>query len=285
MHLRCPECHQPLQGLRCPNQHTYAVEDGVLVLLNAAFRQRLQPFNLRLEQYRAAEGKRLLDPGVYEQLPGAQAVRGNFEWRLRRYDLALIRDLLRRRPRQRILDIGAWNGWLSHRLAADGHALTAIDYFTDRFDGLGARAFYSTEWQAIQMDLTDLSPLDQTFDVVVLNRCLQFFSDPAQYVAQASQKVAPGGLLIATGLAFYADPTDKARQVRALQEAYRRQYAADIFLNPTKGYLDFADRAQLTARGLRLHLYWQLIPANLKSLFRPMRSRYYYGVYTANAGI
>jgi 2-polyprenyl-3-methyl-5-hydroxy-6-metoxy-1,4-benzoquinol methylase len=253
--------------------------DGVLVLLKPAFRQRLQQFNARLEQYRAARGKRLLDNTIYERLPYARAVRDDFEWRLRRYDLAVIRRLLRGRRRQSILDVGAWNGWLSHCLAAEGHEVTAIDYFTDRFDGLGACAFYSTSWQALQMDLTDLSSLDQTFDMVVLNRCLQFFSDPARYMTQASGKVAPGGVLIATGLAFYKDPTVKAREVRALQESYHQQYGAELFLHSTKGYLDFGDRSRLAAQGVRLRPYRQLIPANVKSLLRPTRPRYYYGLY------
>jgi 2-polyprenyl-3-methyl-5-hydroxy-6-metoxy-1,4-benzoquinol methylase len=257
--------------------------DGVLVLLNERFRQRLQVFNAHLERFRAAEGKRLLDSSIYEQLPHAPALRNSFEWRLRRYDLKVICRLLLKRPQQRVLDIGAWNGWLSHRLAAEGHRVTAIDYFTDCFDGLGARAFYSTAWQAIQMDLTDLSPLDQLFDVVVLNRCLQFFPDPAQYVLQASAKVAPGGLLIATGLAFYRNPALKAREVQSLQERYRRHSGTDIFLHPAKGFLDFGDRAQLAALGMRLHLYSQLIPANLRSLFQPMRPCYYYGLYPAHA--
>lgn len=283
LRLRCPECQQPLRGLTCPDGHTYPVVDGVVVLLKPAFRQRLQQFNDRLVQYRAAEGKRLLDSTVYERLPDAPAVRGDFEWRLRRYDLAVIRGLLRGRGHQRILDVGAWNGWLSHRLAAEGHAVTAVDYFTDCYDGLGARAFYSTEWQALQMDLTDLSPLDQVFDAVVLNRCLQFFPDPAQYVTQIGEKVAPGGMLIATGLAFYKNPTVKAHAVRALQESYRRQYGTDLFLQPSKGYLDFGDRSRLAARGMQLRPYWRLVPANLRSLFWPTRPRYYYGIYAPNA--
>jgi 2-polyprenyl-3-methyl-5-hydroxy-6-metoxy-1,4-benzoquinol methylase len=256
--------------------------DGVFVLVKPDFRRRLQQFNAHLEQYRTAEDKRLLDRDAYEQLPNAPAVKGNFEWRLRCYDLAVIQRLLRGRAHLRVLDVGAWNGWLSHQLAAAGHEVTAVDYFTDCFDGLGAHAFYSTTWQAVQMDLTDLSPLDQAFDVVVLNRCLQFFSDPVQYMAQAAAKVAPGGMLIATGLAFYKDPAAKARQVRTLQESYRRQYGSDLFLNPTKGYLDFGDRSRLMAGGVHFHLYRQLAPANLKSLFRPARPRYFFGLYAPN---
>jgi SAM-dependent methyltransferase len=258
--------------------------DGVLVLMKASFRQRLESFNERLEQFRAAEGKRLLEGSIYEHLPDALEVRNNFEWRLRRYDLAVIRRLLQKRPQQRVLDVGAWNGWLSHRLAAEGHHVTAIDYFIDRFDGLGARVFYSTTWQAIQMDLTDLSALDQRFDVIILNRCLQFFPDPAHYVAQASAKVAPGGLLVATGLAFYQDASVKAREVQSLRESYQRQYGMEIFLHPAKGYLDFGDRSLLAVRGMQLHLYRQLVPANVKSLVWPTRPRYYYGLYQADGG-
>lgn len=282
--LRCPECRQPLEALTCANGHSYAVMDGVLELLTPAFRLRLQQFNACLEDYRAAEGKRLLDSAVYEDLPHADAVRGDFEWRLRCYDLAVIRRLLRGRMPGSVLDVGAWNGWLSHCLAADGHEVTAIDYFTDCFDGLGARAFYGTEWQAIQMDLTDLSPLDRRFDVVVLNRCLQFFTDPVQSMLQAATKVAAGGLLIATGLAFHKDPGPKARAVQTREEEFRRRYGAEFFLHPTKGYLDFGDRARLAAHGLRLFPYRQLLPANLKARLRPARPRYAYGIYTPDAG-
>jgi SAM-dependent methyltransferase len=258
--------------------------DGVLVLLKESFRQRLHAFTARLERFRDAEGKRILDSSLYEQLPDAPSLRHDFEWRMRRYDLAVIRRILTGRVRQRILDVGAWNGWLSHRLAAAGHIVTAIDYFTDRYDGLGARAFYSTTWQAIQMDLSDLSVLDHCYDVIVLNRCLQFFPDPADYVAHVITKVAPGGLLIATGLAFFQDSSVKVREVHALQESYRRRYDMELFLHPAKGYLDFEDRSKLVAHGLELHLYRQLIAANLKSIVMPTRPRYYYGLYHAPTG-
>jgi 2-polyprenyl-3-methyl-5-hydroxy-6-metoxy-1,4-benzoquinol methylase len=253
--------------------------DGVLVLLKQSFRRRLAVFTARLEQFRAAEGKRLLDHSVYEQLPDAHALRHIFEWRLRRYDLAVVSELLRNRPAQSILDVGAWNGWLSHRLAAQGHQVTAIDYFTDRYDGLGARAFYSTSWRAIQMDLTDLSPLDERFDVVVLNRCLQYFNDPAAYVMQLCEKVLPGGWLIATGLAFYQASGVQARTLAALQERYRNDYGMELFSHPCKGYLDFVDRARLAASGLALHPYRQLLAANVKSFFLPWRPRYNYLIY------
>lgn len=276
--LTCPTCHQPLhqEQLFCPAGHTFTLTNGVLSLLDEPFAQRLHQFNHTLEQYRAATGRRLLDPALYEDLPFAAALRSQFEWRLRRYDWAVVQKWMGTRP-QRVLDIGAWNGWLSHRLAQMGHEVTAIDYFTDPYDGLGAKQFYSTTWRAIQMDLTDLSPLPPIFDHIILNRCLPFFGDAAAYLAQAQTKLAPGGHILLTGLAFYHDPSSKAQAVAAMTEQYRQQYGTEMFLNPTKGYLDRKDHRQLTAAGVRLTPYSQLFLANLKAWLRPHYPRYFYG--------
>jgi 2-polyprenyl-3-methyl-5-hydroxy-6-metoxy-1,4-benzoquinol methylase len=202
------------------------------------------------------------------------------EWRLRGYDLAILLKLLRPR-RRRVLDVGAWNGWLSHRLSLQGCEVTAVDYFADEHDGLGARKFYSTNWRAIQIDLTDLSVLDECFDIIVLNRCLQFFPDPLTCVRAACQMLSPGGRLIATGLQFYQDPSHKARQVAETRQSYQERYGFELFLRPTKAYLDFDDMKDLEAAGLALKPYPQLRLANLKAAFKRAQPRHLYGVYEA----
>ena len=279
--LACPTCHQTLDETRlvCPEGHAFEITNGVLSLLDAPFAHRLNRFNATLAQYRAATGRRLLDPAVYPELPFAAALRSQFEWRLRRYDWAVAQKWVGTQPR-RVLDIGAWNGWLSHRLALMGHEVTAVDYFTDPYDGLGANRFYPTTWQAIQMDLTDLSPLPPVFDCIILNRCLAFFGDPTAYVAHVRTKLAAGGRLLLTGLAFYHDPSAKARSVAAMTQQYRQQYGIDMFLNPTKGYLDGEDQRRLAAAGVKLAPYPRLLPANLKAWLRPQYPRYFYGQVT-----
>jgi 2-polyprenyl-3-methyl-5-hydroxy-6-metoxy-1,4-benzoquinol methylase len=278
MILSCPTCHQPLDPERhsCPQGHTFALRDGVLSLLDVPFARRLHQFNDTLAQYRAATGRRLLDPALYAELPFAAALQSQVEWRLRRYDWAVAQQWVGVQP-QRVLDIGAWNGWLSHRLALMGHEVTAVDYFTDPYDGLGAKQFYPTIWQAIQLDLTDLSPLPPVFDRIILNRCLAFFSDPAAYLAQVQTKLAPGGSLLLTGLAFYRNPSSKAQAVADMTQNYRQQYGVEMFLNPTKGYLDGEDQRRLAAAGVRLTPYPQLFLANVKAWLRPKHPRYYYG--------
>jgi 2-polyprenyl-3-methyl-5-hydroxy-6-metoxy-1,4-benzoquinol methylase len=282
MSLLCPNCRAPIDPvtLACAGGHRFSCEDSVLVLLEEEFGRRLRAFIEVLVRFRTAENKRLTDPALYEHLPFALA-RENAEWRVRCYDLTIIRRLLAGRGLQRILDVGASNGWLSHQLALLGHDVTAVELFTDEYDGLKAKKFYSTDWRAIQMDLADLSVLNERYDVVIVNHGLPFYPDPSACVAGARERLAAGGLLILIGLAFFRDPSARVRAVAARQRAFRERYGADFFLRPTRGYLGADDKARFAAQGVRLHLHPHMWRANLKSLVRPTSPRYFYGLYRA----
>lgn len=281
MRLLCPECRQLLdtQAMICANGHLFSRVDDVLVLLSANFAAQLEPFAATLSQMRADTNKRLVNPALYDQLPCAASLQTDVEWRARCRDLQWIRQTLKSRfgaKQQSILDVGAYNGWLSHQLARLGHTVTGIEYFRDPFDGLGARPFYTAAWQPIQMDLLDLSVLDQAYDVVIMNHGLHFFPDPPAYVAQLLAKVAPGGLLMVIGLQFWRDPRKRKQQVAAMQQAYARQYGRPMLLRPAPGYLDGQDWARLSQAGLtfypnthyRLH---NLLSSVVKT--RPWRGR------------
>jgi SAM-dependent methyltransferase len=278
--LRCPTCAHALRpagaGFACANNHAFAYEAEALVLLDAAFQRELGAFLAGFEPFRQKEGKRLTDTAVYETLPFAPELQSDHEWRLRTYDIAVLRRLLAGREKQRILEIGAWNGWLSNWLTGQGHWVTAVDYFLDDYDGLGAQKHYRARWQAIQMDLTDLSVLADRFDIVLLNRCLQFFADPVAYAQAAAKKTAPGGLLILTGLSFFQDFRAKTRAVTEFNH-YLQENGVPAF-KPMKGYLDFADKGRLERAGVALRPYPQLWLANLKSRFNKAAPRYFYGV-------
>ena len=280
--LRSSQIPVPQEDVICPRGHRFAVENGVLALLDAEFGDRLAAFLAPFSGLRTAEDKRLVDPAAYPELPGGTAVQNEFEWRLRAYDLQVIEGLLASRPAQRALDIGAWNGWLSNRLAALGHSATAIDYFADEFDGLQARKFYTTRWLAIQMNLEDLAVIDQPFDVVIVNRCLAFYDDPVAYAKAAEQKVAAGGVLVLTGLGFVGDPRQRVAGLASLQ-ATLQQHGTDFF-KPMKGYLDFGDKARLQAMGVQLIPYPQLYLANLKSRLVRSAPRYCYGLKRVTYG-
>jgi 2-polyprenyl-3-methyl-5-hydroxy-6-metoxy-1,4-benzoquinol methylase len=283
-YLLCPNCRESVDpgSLSCSRGHRFTCEDGVLVLLQEDFGRQLRAFTAAFKATRAAENRRLLAVPSYEALPFGQAASRDaswrLEWQLRCYDLAAVLGLLGKRSGLQVLDVGAWNGWLSHQLAARGHDVTAIDYFTDEYDGLGAGKFYSTTWRAIQMDLLELPLLNRRYDVVILNRCLQFFTDPLAYVSIAKQQVASGGMLILTGLQFFRDPGAKARGVAALRRAFLERYGFELFLRPTKGYLDFIDKQRLQAQAIMLRPYPQLWLANLRSMISRTLPSHCYGV-------
>lgn len=272
--MRCPSCAEPVDPTtnRCRAGHAFATVDGVLRLLEPGFAARLDTFTTALCRLRHDDGRRILDVGVYPRLPSARELRHQPAWRTRCYDLALLRRLLCGADRCRVLDIGAWNGWLSHRLAEDGHTVTAVDYFDDPYDGLGARRHYpSPRWRAIQLDLTRLELLDERYDLVVLNRGLQLAEDPSATVRAARARVAPGGRLVATGLEVFRDPS-----LRAMAAARDRARWAAAGIEPLvhfKGYLDRDDAARLAAVGLELRSYPQLRmwSARLKARLDPRR--------------
>lgn len=287
MHLLCPDCRRPFDiddeswpqaaAVVCPAGHSFPVADGVLELLDDDLAGRLAGFLTPFSDARARDQKRLVDPAAYPLLPDGPAVQGNHEWRLRRYDLEIVQRLLAARPALRILDLGAWNGWLSNRLAGLGHRVVAVDYFVDEYDGLRARQFYSTRWQAVQMNLEDLDVLDEQFDLVIVNRCVQFYADPPAYAQVVRGKVAPGGRALLTGLAFVRDPRQRQAGLTELRQRLNRD-GLDFF-KPMKGYLDFDDKARLAQAGYRLHPYRRLWTANARSLLSPQAPRYFYALW------
>jgi SAM-dependent methyltransferase len=234
-----------------------------------------------LRDFRARSGRTLIEPSAYEKLPFEQT---HFEWRLRRHDLALVTRLMERSNPSRALDVGAWNGWLSNRLATAGYEVTAVDYFDDPYDGLGAGQFYRATWRSIQMDLTDLSLLEERFELVILNRCLAFFGDPLAQVMEAKKMLAPGGLLIITGLQFFADPAAHRRHLKEERRLFKERYGRDLLLRPAKGYLDLVDAKKLQAAGVSLRIYRGLPLAHLRAFFNKKAPRHTYGLLRAELG-
>lgn len=280
--MRCPTCGEPLDGggARCRAGHTFTTAGGVLRLLEPSFSARLHTFLGTFQKLREADGRRIHDPTVFPRLPFAAEMRHDPEWRMRGYDLAVIRRLVVGRSGMTVLDIGAWNGWLSHNLSLDGHRVTAVEYFDDELDGIGAHRFYPTHWRPIQLDLRDLSVLEERFDLVVLNRCVQFFPDPPAMAAHAAERVAPRGMLVLTGLEFFADPAARLRSVRELEARFARWGLEPLI--PVKGFLDRHDRAWFLDLGVDLRAYPQLRMriAAVRSLVDRRRGRPCYGVWS-----
>ncbi len=259
MKLRCPACGEGINSetLLCGAGHAYQRgPGGVTRLMTPDFAERIDRLERALTDYLIAPIHASLEPADYADLPERPAARGLPAWQGRVRDLELIRRRLPKQSGLKILDIGAWNGWLSEALSQDGHHLVAVSYFGADVHGLGARVRYvSPVWEALQMDEARLDGLAETFDVVVLNRCLHTSVDPVARLRAGLDRARPGGFAIATGLPVYADPGRVAAEFAAREASFQARYGIPLMIAPGKDWLIPLDIARLKRAGATVGSY------------------------------
>lgn len=233
----CPECSAELEAAhaeacgcaRCGNRYTCA--DGLWHFLTPARTRILEPF---LRQYRAVrerDNRRRVAASYYQCLPWVEAGDPHAsEWQIRRETYGhLLRRVLAESDSMRILDLGAGNAWLSHRLAALGHEAVAVDALDDDADGLGALKHYPVRFAAIQADYDALPLAPRQFDLVVFNGSLHYAPDAAATLAAARRMLSPGGTIAVMDSPMFTHDADGQAMV-----------AAAGLVQPGSGYLTFA---------------------------------------------
>lgn len=117
----------------------------------------------------------------------------------------------------RLLDLGAGNGWLSYRVAQQGHRAVALDIRADAVDGLGAatafveRAYGRIETIVASFDEIPLPP--STIDIAVFNASLHYATDLAKVVREAARLLRPEGQIVILDSPFYRSEADGAAMV------------------------------------------------------------------------
>ncbi|MGH1365884.1 MAG: class I SAM-dependent methyltransferase [Calditrichia bacterium] len=249
-------------------------ESGIWSILQSDVANRILELEAALKLSRAKmDQQRIRDPQHFQDLPFGPGAGNHPEWRDRQIDLQQLTAELKDRSNLQILEIGAWNGWLCNNLVRLGHRVTALDYFSDDFDGLRAVKHYEQEWQCVQMNLAEPLIIKKQFDVIILNRCLAFFADPIGYIHTLKQLTKSNGILIATGLTFYYDALAQAKKIAERSADFKALYGTDMMLHPCRGFLDNTDMLRLEEAGMQLHSdrAWRI--ANTRSrmfLTRPL---------------
>lgn len=283
MPFNCPICHKEItvaqDRMFCDGGHQFVKNQGVYPLMKNDFKQTLNEYLEAFENYRNESHNHINEENV-NSLPYVSF--DTSVWKLRTYDLSVLSKIFSDKKGLSVLDIGAWNGWLSHQLAAQGHSVTALDYFMAPFDGLQTVSFYRDPFLALQTNLNDLSFLKPEYDVIVINRCYPYFEAPEKTIAFLKTLLSDNGIIIITGLNSFKNPSRIIEQMKTSDDAFKSKYGKSLYICNFKGYTDASDLEQLRKNGFRLKLYPQLLFKSLLSILLTNKPAYWYAVYKNN---
>ncbi|GAB2510531.1 hypothetical protein GCM10027084_27110 [Pseudoxanthomonas sangjuensis] len=290
--LRCPRCGAGIPASDCAAcGFSITVRRGIARALPPETQLRLAGFIRDYERVRKAEGRGSDCGDYYLELP-YRDVSGKdpAQWRIRaRSHDYVVRRLLPDRPKGRVLDLGAGNGWMSYRLSLAGHRPCAVDLLTNDSDGLGAARHYRARLPALfprfQASFDRLPFADDQFDAAVFNASFHYSEDAEASLREALRCVRPGGLVVIGDTPWYPREEDGRRMLAERQAAFLQRHgvAGDSiamlgFL--TDGWLQEMQRA-LSIRW-EVHrpwygLAWAMRPlaAKLRGHREPSRFRLY----------
>lgn len=249
--LVCPSCRAALAEetdgvLRCPLEgSTYVRESGVWRLLDGSEGSAAARFLAHYQAVRRDEGWGADDDGYYRALPLEDRTGRHLAiWHIRAithraFARRVMRPIEEARGRQRILDLGAGNGWLSYRLARRGHEVAAVDVNDDPEDGLGAHVHYDREAQfaLIQSSFDNLPWPDDVIDLAVYNGSLHYSTDYRATLCEALRVLGAGGRVVILDSPFYRRGSSGEAMVREREQAFRADYGCDPGGMTNEGFL------------------------------------------------
>jgi SAM-dependent methyltransferase len=235
-----------------------------------------------LEDYtrvRHAEGRGSDDPTYYRALPYSDLTgRNSWQWAIRartyrHFESHVLAPFEREvgRPLD-IIDLGAGNGWTSHRLALRNHQVVALDIFTDNKDGLKATKHYPVKFAPVAAEFDQLPFPDSAFDLVLYNASIHYSADYVRTLREARRCLRPNGRLVIMDSPVYKRYEHGDLMRRERHELYQRQYG---FRSDALHSIDFFDEEMLARVASELGIEWKRIEPwyGWRWAWRPWRSR------------
>jgi|SRR6185437_1904258 SAM-dependent methyltransferase len=190
-----------------------------------------RPANLRsfIDDYRRvrlAEGFASTDPEFARGLPFRDTTgRNRGAWRLRALHYIAIRAALAVLPHiDRVLDVGAGNGWLARRLAGS-FRVTALD--VDATDtGLGA--IDDRRVGRLRADLEALPLAAGRVDLAIVAAALHYALDLTRALTELARVLRPGGLLVVADSPLYPDVAARDAAWERTRDHYRAAGAGHL---------------------------------------------------------
>ncbi len=253
---------------------SYHFNNGVHSILSEELNKLLAEYIPAFEKYREPYLKSISSDD-FRDLPYV-----NFDkatWKLRQYDLELVQSLMPAK-RNKILEIGAWTGWLSHHLAKENDLL-ALDYFTHELDGLAAKKFYSEDWLTVQMDLENFSIIQEKFDLIVVNRACSYFTDLNRSLEQIKTLLKPNGKIVLLGICYYSNTVQAKQRLTDLQVDFEQKSGIPFFFKTYKGLIDSDELFVIKNASFEIKNYSQLRFKSFINKFRKNKPEYLYATW------
>jgi len=268
--LACPICIGPLEigsdRATCATcQVRFPKTAGIWDFLPADRAARYAEFLRAYQAVRAAEGWGSDDPAYYRSLPNVDPSDPRRTiWRQRAESYRVFRDRIlalletsARRPLN-VLDLGAGNCWLSHRLAERGHVVAAVDLSTSATDGLGARDCYGrTGFEVLRGEFDRLPFADAQADLVILNAALHYSRDVAASLRESRRVLRPGGRVVVLDSPVYRDALSGELMIQERDERFRRELGVQPGTKQSEGFLTWARLGTIADElGLEWRVRW-----------------------------
>lgn len=228
--------------------------------------EALARFSAEYAQHRAAEGRGYAGDALLS-LPYLRqgAFAEQWEVRARSFE-AFLAHILRPLAAERgrllsILDLGAGNGWLSYRVALEGHSAVALDIRDDSIDGLGAaEPFLARVPARIERVVASFEAIPLTtasVDVAVFNASLHYALDLALALREAARVVRPGGRLAILDSPFYRREHHGLAMVAEKRATAAGQFGARADTLLALPVIEFLTPARLDSASAGLGLKWR----------------------------
>ena len=251
--------------------------DGIYKLISKKESKKTDYFLNSFEAYRELNKLKIKNTKLYDDLPFSMHTP---QWIERQKDIKLINKIIKGKTSLNVLDVGAWNGWLSNYLAKKNHNLVALDLFIDIYDGLGAHKHYKSKYISIQAYPDEIFRIKEKFDLIIFNRNWAFFQNPQKVFDDAIQILNPKGTILFTGLAFYKNPIIAKKQLKEMDEGFKKNYNIPILYKNSKGHLNFTDKLFFKQNNIPLFSYKPI--NNFMKSFFAKKPKVYYATYSKN---
>jgi SAM-dependent methyltransferase len=155
-----------------------------------------------------------------------------------------------------VLDLGAGNCWLSHRLSTRNHRPVAIDIFNDERDGLRAARHYPNSFPVIETDFDHLPLPPESFDLAIFNASFHYSVNYYGTLSELRRCLRPSGFFVILDTPIYRLKEHGARMVQERHATFLKRYGFPSDALPSIEFLDFSTVQKLHET---LEIDWQIL--------------------------